>query len=159
MERKRILIIDDDEIIRKFLVDFFKDLGYDVATADCGEDALAKFTPQTFDLVVSDLVMPDLSGIEVLKQLKARDDKLLFFIITGYPTLETAVEAIKNGAYDYIVKPFNLEDLKIKVHRALATRDLQSSLKKINGILWALIISVPVWIILGIILAFAWKRG
>lgn len=159
METKRILIIDDDEIIRKFLMDFFDDLGYEVVTAESGEDALAKFTPQTFDLVVSDLVMPDLSGIEVLKELKAKDDKVLFFLVTGYPTLETAVEAMKSGAYDYIVKPFNLEDLKMKVERALLTRDLQSSLKKVNGVLWALIISVPIWIILGIVLGFVWKRG
>lgn len=159
METKRILIIDDDEIIRKFLMDFFDDLGYKVVTAESGEDALAKFAPQTFDLVISDLVMPDLSGIEVLKGLKAKDDKVLFFLVTGYPTLETAVEAMKSGAYDYIVKPFNLEDLKIKVERALLTRNLQSSLKKVNGILWALIISVPIWIILGIVLGFVWKRG
>ncbi len=159
MEKKRILIVDDDETIRKFLVDFFDDLGYDVVTADCGEDAVAKYTPQVFDLVLSDLVMPDLSGIEVLKKLKSKDDKILFFIITGYPTLETAVEAIKKGACDYIVKPFNLEDLKMKVERALLTRDLQSSLKKVSGILWAVIISVPIWIILGIVLGFVWKRG
>lgn len=159
METKRILIIDDDEIIRKFLMDFFDDLGYEVITAECGEDALTKFTPQTFDLVVSDLIMPDLSGIEVLKELKAKDEKVLFFLVTGYPTLETAVEAMKSGAYDYIVKPFNLEDLKMKVERAFLTRDLKSSLKKVNGILWALIISVPIWIILGIVLGFVWKRG
>jgi two-component system response regulator PilR (NtrC family) len=142
METKRILIVDDDELIRKFLMDFFVDL-----------------VPQTFDIVISDFVMPDINGIELLKELVAKDDKVLFFLITGYPTLETAVEAIKNGAYDYIVKPFNLEDLRIKVERAIMTRQLKSSLKKVSGILWALIISVPIWIILGIVLGFVWKRG
>ncbi len=159
METKRILIVDDDELIRKFLMDFFVDLKYEVVTADNGEDALRKFVPQTFDIVISDFVMPDINGIELLKELVAKDDKVLFFLITGYPTLETAVEAIKNGAYDYIVKPFNLEDLRIKVERAIMTRQLKTSLKKVSGILWALIISVPIWIILGIVLGFVWKRG
>jgi DNA-binding NtrC family response regulator len=159
METKRILIVDDDELIRKFLLDFFVDLKYEVVIAESGEDALRKFVPQSFDIVISDLVMPDMNGIELLKELMAKDDQVLFFLITGYPTLETAVEAIRNGAYDYIVKPFNLEDLKIKVERAIMTRQLKSSLKKVSGILWALIISVPIWIILGIILGFVWKRG
>jgi two-component system response regulator PilR (NtrC family) len=158
METKRILIVDDDELIRKFLLDFFVDLKYEVVTAENGEDALRKFVPQSFDIVISDLMMPDMNGIELLKELVAKDDKVLFFLITGYPTLETAVEAIKNGAYDYIVKPFNLEDLKIKVERAVMTRQLKSSLQKVSGILWALLISVPIWIILGIILGFVWKR-
>jgi two-component system response regulator PilR (NtrC family) len=158
METKRILIVDDDELIRKFLLDFFVDLKFEVVTAENGTDALLKFVPQSFDLVISDLMMPDMTGIELLKELIAKDDKVLFFLITGYPTLETAVEAIKNGAYDYIVKPFNLEDLRIKVERAIMTRQLKSSLKNVSGILWALLISVPIWIILGIILGFVWKR-
>lgn len=158
METRRILIVDDDELIRKFLLDFFVDLNYEVVTAENGEDALRKFVPQGFDIVISDLVMPDMNGIELLKEMVAKDDKVLFFLITGYPTLETAVEAIKNGAYDYVVKPFNLEDLRIKVERALMTRQLKSSLKKVSGILWALIISVPIWIILGIVLGLVWKR-
>jgi len=158
METKRILIVDDDELIRKFLLDFFMDLKFEVVTAENGTDALKKFTPQSFDLVISDLMMPDMTGIELLKELIARDEKVLFFLITGYPTLETAVEAIKNGAYDYIVKPFNLEDLRIKVERAIMTRQLKSSLKNVSGILWALIISIPIWIILGIVFGLIWKR-
>lgn len=158
METKSILIVDDDELIRKFLLDFFMDLKFEVVTAENGTDALKKFSPQTFDLVISDLMMPDMTGIELLKELIARDEKVLFFLITGYPTLETAVEAIKNGAYDYIVKPFNLEDLRIKVERAIMTRQLKSSLKNVSGILWALIISIPIWIILGIVFGFVWKR-
>jgi len=158
METKRILIVDDDELIRKFLLDFFIDLKFEVVTAENGSDALKKYAPESFDIVISDLMMPDMTGIELLKELMTRDKNVLFFLITGYPTLETAVEAIKNGAYDYIVKPFNLEDLRIKVERAIMTRQLKSSLKNVSGILWALLISVPIWIILGIILGFVWKH-
>lgn len=159
MEKQSILVVDDDEQIQRFLMDFFVDLGWDVVTANSGEDALTKFSPQRFDIVISDYVMPGINGIELLKQLIAKDPKVLFFLITGYPTLEIAVDAIKNGAYDYIVKPFNLEDLKIKIERAVMTGQLKSSLKKVSGVLWALIISVPIWIILGILLGFVWKRG
>lgn len=157
MENKNILIVDDDEMIRKLLSDYFVSCGCNVTTAKSGQDALDKFMPRTFDLVISDLVMPDLSGIELLKQLMERDSKVLFILVTGYPTLETAVQAIKSGAYDYIVKPFNLEDLRIKVERAFMTSQLKTSLKKVSGILWALIISVPIWIILGIIFGIIWK--
>jgi DNA-binding NtrC family response regulator len=86
------------------------------------------------------------------------DDKVTFFLITGFPTLETAIDAIKNGAYDYVVKPFNIEDLKFKVERALLNKELQRSLKKTSGMLWALLISVPIWLILGIVLGIIWKR-
>ncbi|HVN97897.1 MAG TPA: response regulator [Syntrophorhabdaceae bacterium] len=158
MEKRSILIVDDDEMIRNLLMDFLHDLGYEVVSADSGGDALKKFAPETYDLVISDLVMPDINGIELLKELLKKDSQLLFFLITGYPTLETAVQAIKAGAYDYIVKPFNFDDLRIKVERALMTRHLKSSLKKLSGVLWAVIISVPIWIILGIVLGIVWKH-
>lgn len=158
MGNERILIVDDDEMIRNVLSEFFTELGYDVTTAVNGEDALSKFMPSEYDLVISDLMMPDMDGLALLKRLVAVDEKVLFLLVTGYPTLETAVEAIKNGAYDYIVKPFNMEDLRIKVERALVTRQLQKSLKKASGILWGLIISVPIWLVLGILLGLIWKR-
>jgi DNA-binding NtrC family response regulator len=159
VEGKSILVVDDDDLIRGFLTDFFVGLGYEVETADCGRDGLLKFEPQRYDLVISDLMMPDISGIEVLKGIMAQDPKTLFFLITGYPTVETAIEAIKGGAYDYVVKPFNLEDLKIKVERALLTRRLQGSVKRLTGIVWAIVVSVPIWIVLGIIIGYIWKRG
>ena len=158
MNRKSILIVDDDELIRRMLTGFFAQLEYEVTTAGNGEDALSKYVPGRFDLVISDLMMPDMDGLTLLKRLAAIDNEVLFFLITGYPTLETAVDAIKNGAYDYVVKPFNLEDLKFKVERALLNRRLKKSLKKTSGMLWALLISVPIWLILGIVLGIIWKR-
>jgi two-component system response regulator AtoC len=158
VNRKSILIVDDDELIRSMLTGFFAQLEYEVTTAGNGEDALSKYVPGKFDLVISDLMMPDMDGLTLLKRLTAIDNRVLFFLITGYPTLETAVDAIKNGAYDYVVKPFNLEDLKFKVERALLNRRLKESLKKTSGMLWALLISVPIWLILGIVLGIIWKR-
>jgi two-component system, NtrC family, response regulator AtoC len=159
VEKRSILIVDDDELILNMLTGFFAQLAeYEVATAINGEDALSKYVPGRFDLVISDLMMPDMDGLTLLKELMAIDDKVLFILITGYPTLETAIDAIKNGAFDYVVKPFNLEDLKFKVERALLNKRLKTSLKKTSGMLWALLISVPIWLILGIVLGIIWKR-
>ncbi len=158
MDFTRILVVDDDEYIRHVLKEFFEGLGYEVTTAEGGKDALKKFTPGRFDIVISDLAMPDLDGLELLREIKIRDEKVLFFMITGYPTLESAVEAMKQGAYDYITKPFNMEDMRIKVERALHVNELERSLKKASGVTWALIISVPIWLILGVIFGIIWKR-
>jgi two-component system response regulator AtoC len=158
VDKRSILIVDDDELILSMLTGFFAQLEFEVTTASNGEDALSKYVPGKFDLVISDLMMPDVDGLSLLKRLTTIDNRVLFFLITGYPTLETAVDAIKNGAYDYVVKPFNLEDLKFKVERALLNRRLKESLKKTSGMLWALLISVPIWLILGIVLGIIWKR-
>jgi two-component system, NtrC family, response regulator AtoC len=103
-------------------LDFFDDLGHKVVTADCGKDAIQKFVSHTFDLVIfdlpiSDLMMRDFSSIEVLNKLIAKDNQVPFLLVTGYQTIETAVEAIINGAYDYVIKPINVDDLRIKVER------------------------------------------
>ena len=74
-------------------------------------------------------------------------------MITAHPTIETAVDAIKKGAYDYLTKPFHIEEVRIKLSRAMEKRGLASSLRWANGLIWALIISIPIWLILGIILA------
>ncbi len=78
MESKSILIVDDDKMIRNMLMDFFRDLRYQVVTADSRGDALQKFAPETFDIVISDFVMPDTNGIELLKEFLKKDDKVLF---------------------------------------------------------------------------------
>lgn len=79
-------------------------------------------------------------------------------MMTGYPSVETAIEAIKKGAYDYITKPLNLEDVRIKLERALRSKDIERSLKKVTGVLWGLIVSIPIWLILGIVLGTVWKK-
>jgi DNA-binding NtrC family response regulator len=78
---------------------------------------------------------------------------MIFIMITAHPTIETAVEAIKKGAYDYITKPFHVEEVRLKIERALEKRGLTHSLRTATGIIWALLISIPLWLVLGIILA------
>jgi len=157
MQKGMVLIVDDEEQVRSVLMEYLVSLGYGVETAESGEDALKKFIPGHHECVVSDLFMPTVGGLELLKLLRKRDPKLLFLMITGYPSIESAVEAMKEGAYDYLTKPFKIDDIKIKLERAYQRRNLENSLKKVNGIMWGLIFSIPVWLILGIILGFVWK--
>ena len=152
-----ILVVDDDQPIRELLKEFLGRLGYEVTTAANGREALLKLDQCDFDCVVSDHMMPDVDGVELLKRLRAQKKKVPFLMITGYPSVETAVEVMKQGAYDYVTKPLELEDVRIKVERALHTNALEKSLKKVTGIVWAVLISVPIWLILGIIFGKAWK--
>ncbi len=154
---KTLLIVEDDEITRNLLTDFFRQQNYTVVTAADGLEALKKFNPDETDCILSDLVMPGMDGMTLLKKVKERTDRVPFLIITGYPNLDSALEAMKSGAYDYITKPLQLEDVRLKVERALQTRALQKSLKSLTGIAWAVIISIPLWLILGILFGKVWK--
>jgi len=157
MSKGNILVVDDDESVRSVLTDYLRSVGYAVVTADSGEDALQKFMPGKFDSVISDFVMPKIDGMELLKQIRQKDAKVVFLMITGYPSLESAIGAMKEGAYDYVTKPFKFEDVRIKLERALYAKSLENSLKKVNGVMWGLIISIPIWLILGIVLGLVWR--
>lgn len=158
MAGERILVVDDEEAIRRVFQDYFALLGYQVVTAQSGRDALTKFVPGEFDCVLCDLLMPEMDGMDFLRQLRALDEKVAFFMMTGHPSVETALDAIKAGAYDYISKPVNLEDVRFKIERAMRMKGVEKSLKSVHGLLWAVIISIPVWLALGIILGFVWRR-
>lgn len=149
----RVMVVDDEENIRDVLSNYLTSLGYDVETANDGEDALKKFKRGSFDLIISDLLMPTIDGLELLKKIRDQDREVIFLMITGYPSIETAVEAIKKGAYDYITKPFHMEDVKIRIERAFEKKNLKERLSTIQGFAWALLFSIPIWLILGIILA------
>ena len=149
----RVMVVDDEENIRDVLSSYLTSLGYAVETANDGEDALSKFRRGGFDLIISDLLMPTVDGLELLKKIREQDKDVIFLMITGYPSIETAVEAIKKGAYDYITKPFHMEDVKIRIERAFEKKNLKERLSTIQGFAWALLFSIPIWLILGIILA------
>jgi len=153
----RILIVDDEENIREILTEYLDEFGYDVTTAINGKDALQIYNKEHFDIIISDLVMKPMDGMELLSEIKKIDHDALFIMITGYPSVDSAMEAIKKGARDYITKPFNIDEIKIKIERALLERSMKGSLKNIQGIVWALVISIPAWLLLGIILARSLK--
>ncbi len=120
-----IHIIDDEPIIHEVLGDLLTAEGYGVKMSSSGEEALKKHTGQEFDLVLLDLLMPGIDGIEVLKELKKIDPSAVIIIITAYASLESAISAMKMGAFDYIQKPFKHDELLLTVKRALERKKLQ----------------------------------
>jgi len=120
-----ILVVDDEKIIRDGCVKILGKEGWVVRTAAGGEEGLGLMENEPFDLLLLDLKMPGLSGMDVLQQVKSLHPDLLVLVITGYATVESAVEAMKAGAYDFIPKPFTPDQLRIVVHRALEKRALQ----------------------------------
>ncbi|GAB6084631.1 sigma-54 dependent transcriptional regulator [Desulfuromonas carbonis] len=124
-----IAVVDDDTVIRDGLRRILEGAGYRVETFARGQLAIDRFAKKSFDLVLSDLKMPGLNGIEVLKGIRALQPEVPIIIITGYGTVDTAVEAMKNGAVDYIAKPFTPDQLLTKLtlaleHRAVLVQDL-----------------------------------
>ncbi len=119
-----VLVVDDEKIMRESCCRVLEKEGYGASAAGSGEDALKRCERESFDLVLLDLKMPGMGGIEVLSRLKEADPGMTILIMTGYPSIETAVKAIKIGAYDYITKPFTPDILRFAVSRALERRTL-----------------------------------
>lgn len=119
-----ILIIDDEEVICDFLRDLLKDREYSVTTEQSGEKGLEVAEKEGFDVVIVDLRMPGMDGIEVLEGLKKHDPDSIVIVITAYGSLESAQQALRLGAYDYITKPFNVEQISFAVKRAVTSRRL-----------------------------------
>src|SRR3989339_207737 len=126
-DQVKILVIDDEEIMRDGCERILSKNGCSVLTAENGSVGLAKLqeSPKEIDIILLDLMMPGMSGMEVLGKIQALDDTLLVIIITGYATVASAVEAMKKGAYDFIAKPFTPDQLRIVVKRAVEKRALQ----------------------------------
>jgi DNA-binding NtrC family response regulator len=150
---KRMLVVDDERSMRDLLAEYLNEYGYEVACAENGQDALKMYNEKHFDIILSDLNMAPMNGLELLNKVKEIDPDAIFIMITGYPSISSSIEAIKKGARDYITKPFNIDEIRAKVERALLEKSTLGRLRNAHGIVWALIISIPVWLGLGIILA------
>ena len=111
--RSRILAIDDDGHTLDILQRALAQQGFAVAAADTGEEGLARFTAEAFDLVLLDLVMPGMDGLAVLQRLKAQDPEAAVIIMTGHSSTESVVQAMKAGAVDYLTKPLDLDHVKM----------------------------------------------
>ena len=126
-ERRQILVVDDEPNLRRVLSALLARDDYDVHTAEDGEQALAVLNEHHIDMVVTDLRMPKIDGMELLRRVRAMDEELPVVIITAHGTVDNAVEALKTGAFDYITKPFDQTEVRTIVRKALRTRDLASA--------------------------------
>ncbi len=133
MISKKILVADDDEGLRKIIEFNLEQEGYDVITASDGKEALKLYDEHDPALVITDIKMPELDGIELLEEIRRRDVEKLVVVITAFGAIDTAVEAMKLGAYDYITKPFNREELRLVVRKALELRRLRSRTRRLEA--------------------------
>jgi len=124
MKPYKIFIVDDELSVRTSLEEWFLEDGFNVVTAESGEDALTKMHAGPFDLVLLDIKMPGMDGITLQKKIMEIDPRTIIIIITAYASVDTAVEALKTGAFDYITKPFDPENLSNLVNNALKQKNL-----------------------------------
>ena len=121
----RILVVDDEPSMREMLRIVLRRDGYDVVLAENGKAALDRLQSQPFDLLLSDIRMPDLSGVEVLRTAKEINRDLVAFMMTAFASTDTAVEAMRLGAVDYFIKPFSMDELRLKIRQHLEARRLR----------------------------------
>lgn len=125
-EAPHILVVDDERVIREILAEFLTLEGYSVHTVEDGEKALTELRLRPYDLVITDLKMPRVSGLQLLEKIAQENISVLTILMTGFGTVETAIEAMKRGAYDYLLKPFKVEEVIQTVQRALDRQQLQA---------------------------------
>lgn len=151
---ENILLVDDDKYILDILSELLKRWGYNPIKAASGEEALEKLEKMSVDLVITDIVMPEMDGYALINKILEKYPDTIIIVLTGYPSFDSAVQSIRGGAYDFLAKPVNSEELKMKIERCIERKNLLKSKSVLKGFNWILIISIPFWLILGIILAY-----
>ncbi|MHC4844879.1 MAG: sigma-54-dependent transcriptional regulator, partial [Planctomycetota bacterium] len=128
----KILVVDDETIVRESLGGWFEEDGYVVETAESAAEALRKASETTYDVALIDIKMPRMDGLELQTRLRAAQPGLTTIIMTAFASVETAVRALKEGAYDYIVKPFDPDELLHLIQRVEEQRTLQSENQRLK---------------------------
>lgn len=131
-KKPHILVVDDDLGMREFLELMLTQEGYGVTLSDCGKDAVKKIKKTPYDLVLTDIRLGDLTGLDVLRAAKEKKEETAVVLISAYATTETAVEAMNAGAYDYVPKPFDNEELKDTLQRALELQSIAAEKEKLS---------------------------
>ena len=130
--RATILVADDDFFVIDLLKEFLSGSGYDIVTAGSGEEALLKMGSTGVDMALIDLKMPGMDGLETIERMTATDPDMVTILMTGYPTLDSSVKAIRLGASDYILKPFKLEEVSTAIDRAIKERSIRLEVKSLR---------------------------
>ena len=152
-KKKKILIVDDEHQVIQMLSDLLVSWGYQVRGAQSAHEALDTFSGNDFNLVIADFRMPEMDGFEFMQKLRELDPQCPFIFLTGDASEETAVKTLEAGADDYLVKPVNSSEFRIRIERCLKHHTHIKRLPVLRGVNWALIIAIPLWLILGYIIA------
>jgi len=131
--RKRVLVVDDEENVRVTTAAILEQEGYHVEMAGDGREALQKVERGGFDLVLTDLRMDDMDGTALLNELHTRHPSVVTVVLTGYASIESSIDALRQGVYDYLVKPCVIDDLKRTVRRALEHRDQKARISELSN--------------------------
>jgi len=133
VEPAKVLVVDDEVAILRLLKEALTQWGYEVATAGSVTEALEAIRTGLFDAALTDIRMPDMSGLDLLREIKKQDESIEVVIMTGYPTISSAVEALKEGAYDYLSKPLILEELRHLMTRLMERRFLRGEVHSLRA--------------------------
>ena len=132
MSKGKILVVDDELFVRDLLMEFLGREDFEVVAVESGEKALETVKSGAFQIALIDLKMPGINGIQTLKELRKISPLTLNIIMTGYPTIESSIEALRSGAHDYVVKPFKLNDLKASIEKACQEYKLKTEIGQLR---------------------------
>src|SRR3989442_7861864 len=132
MEVAKILVVDDEPSILKLLKEALTQWGYQVACVSTGTEALEAIRTELYDAAITDIRMPEMSGLDLLREIKRHDESIEVIVMTGYPTIASAVEALKEGAYDYLSKPLILDELRHLMARMMERRFLRGEVQTLR---------------------------
>src|SRR5467141_1397455 len=133
MDHPRVLVVDDDKDVGGFLREALSRWNYDVSLATDGREAVRLISHQIFDAALVDIWMPEMDGLQVLEEIKRHDPALEVVMLTGNPMVETAVQALKSGAYDYLMKPMNLDELQHLLRQVFEKRFLSREVHSLRS--------------------------
>ena len=148
----KIWIVDDDEMVRDMMGDMVSDMGHEIRLFADPKELLSAYRPHAAEAIITDVRMQNMDGRELTKALLEKDPSALVLILTGYPSINDAVELIKLGAVDYLQKPFRAEEIKVRIERALQSRDIVKRFYKNRWLTWWLICAMPLLVLLGVII-------
>ncbi|MGH0037794.1 MAG: sigma-54-dependent transcriptional regulator [Myxococcota bacterium] len=131
-DKARILVVDDEQSMREFLEIFFRREGYDVTTASDAQTAIVRIENDDFDVVISDMQMPEGSGLDILERVNEIAPETVFIVITAFASTDSAISAMREGAYDYITKPFKVDEIRVTVEKALEKKLLATENRRLR---------------------------
>ena len=147
---KRVLVIDDDRSVADTIADWLNKRGFDAVAAYGGGAGLEMLRRNRFELVITDMMMPDIDGIAVLESVKSVARQAVVLMITGLADTEKAAEAFKRGAYDFIAKPLSFQALEVIINRAMEHHRISRQAKTMQRLNFTVLATWPVWFVLGI---------